>query len=143
MMTPYVTGAQPSRQVASQGTRPPFTITQLSIRSPLKLKLPQIGPRNKARQSNMIVQDLRLESEESKGSRSHQNSQASIERQMFQKYAIAWYECALAHQSNGSYAKSIEAYQNSITLNSKLQNKTHLNFLFGDYYLCLLQLRRH
>ena len=65
-----------------------------------------------------------------------------MERQIFQKYAIAWYECALSYQTNGFLLKATEAYQNSISLNSKLQNKTHLNFLFGDYYLCLLQSRR-
>ena len=41
MMTPYVTGInQGGRHVASHGTRSAFGITQLSIRSPLKIKLP-------------------------------------------------------------------------------------------------------
>jgi len=60
------------------------------MRSPLKIKLPNPSVVEVAHIGNQLVQDLRLESEESKGSRS------SVERQMLQKYALAWNECALA-----------------------------------------------
>jgi hypothetical protein len=57
------------------------------MRSPLKIKLP--SPQIVEIAHKQLVQDLRLESEES-------GKSGSVERQMLFKYALAWHECALS-----------------------------------------------
>lgn len=112
-LTPYVTGTTQGRQVNSHGTRPAVGITQLSIRSPLKLKLP--SPSVVQFENRTSGGGFRLESES--------DSQMSVERQLMYKYAIAWNECAIAFKDLQLWSQAAEAFSNSMQLYNKLQHK--------------------
>ena len=132
MMTPYLT-QENKKNITSQnlGRNP---ITQLSLKSPACTQ-PRSGQvPGGARINNLLIQEMRLESQESKGSLSQKN----IERQMLQKYAVAWNELAIGYCALKLWTDAAEAFKNAVQLYTKLSMRVHMAFAVGDYYFCLL-----